>query len=255
MHMVRITYFLAFISVFVVGITFAEEEGNRTGATQIALHLSDGSRVIGAPSITTLPFRTSFIAMDVPIALIESAQFKDDQESASIYFRNGDKLTGVISLSSFEITTIFGKVSIGLEHVRRLTCAVANELHVEALIDGNTELHVTRRGIYWKTFGVAKPGRHEGRNEPTWVNGKQWFPKWGEPEKDRGNDESDMFPLPFGPLDSFRFELLAVGSTRGATGIEKRDRVTWKRSNGELVIAIPDRQLGPRWYRFRLCMD
>jgi hypothetical protein len=127
------------------------------------------------------------------------------------------------------------------------------EIIVEALIDGDSELWVTSKGIYWKNVGkeTAKPGRHDGKNEPTYVNGKRWMPEWGKPQEERGFDESKSFSMPIGKVN-LRFELQAVGTEKGREGIDTRDAVTMSSSGDALVIRIPDHQMDSRWYRFRL---
>jgi len=127
------------------------------------------------------------------------------------------------------------------------------EIVVEALIDGDSELWVTPTGLYWKCVGkgVAKPGRHNGRNEPTYINGKRWMPEWGKPQESRGADQSKPLSLPIGNVN-FKFELQAVGKEKGAQGIDDRDPVVTKMQGGAFVIHISDSQMDPRWYRFRL---
>ncbi len=122
---------------------------------------------------------------------------------------------------------------------------------VEALIDGPSELRVTRAGIYWKNIANAKPGRHEGRNEPTYVDDQPWKPRWKDASKDRGADTSDVRSIALDP-DKLQFELFAVGSTHGGTGIEKRRAITVKKVGDELSVLIPDPEGGSKWYRFAL---
>ena len=54
-------------------------------------------------------------------------------------------------------------------------------LLVEANIDGDSELHLTKSGIYWKELGLVKPGMANRNHLPTYVNGKAWLPVWGNP--------------------------------------------------------------------------
>ncbi len=220
----------------------------------IALDLSDGSHVIGIPSFSSVPVRMSYGRMNISLEQILSITFHDDRETATIEMINGDRLTGVVELQKrIKLITIFGKISVDLEHVRLLAIeAQKNFLLIEALIDGKTELHVSAEGIYWVSKGFAKPGRHLGRNEPTWVNGMKWMPKWGNPEQERGRDSTDLFPISLGSLDLYDFELLAVGSQKGAEGIEKRDPIRIERIDRKVIIIIPDRQPDSKWYRFRL---
>ncbi len=127
----------------------------------------------------------------------------------------------------------------------------AKRVEIEALIDGDTQLVVTSTGIRWQSLGSAKPGRHEGRNEPTWVNGAKWMPVWAQPDEDRGVDQTQEFPLGIGFKD-LKFELLAVGDHRGAEGIKPRSEVTTQQLLNSSVVTIPDEEEGSMWYRFAL---
>jgi len=142
------------------------------------------------------------------------------------------------------------KVSAELE--KTLPPKSPAEIVVEARIDGNSELWVTPTGIYWKNLDrESKPGRYDGKSEPTYVNGKEWMPEWGKPDQEGGADLSQSYALPIGKAD-YRFELIAVGSQRGGQGIEERDPVEVRTQEASMVIRIPDHQPGGRWYRFRL---
>jgi len=149
----------------------------------------------------------------------------------------------------------------------------AGGVEIEAMIDGNTELWVTRHGIQWKHLGgAAKVGRHVGHDEPTWVNGKPWKPSWGKPDGHRAADRTHIYPLDIGPIHDLRLELVAIGLQRGAEGIERRSPITTHHArtvktspdpgpNGNamgqvvaqaVVFTFPDPEGGHRWYRFRL---
>jgi len=129
--------------------------------------------------------------------------------------------------------------------------AEAPRTTIEALIDGPSELRVTASGIYWINTRNAKPGRHDRRDEPTYVNDKPWKPAWKKPGEERGEDTSDPYPLKLDP-GHLQFELLAVGDTHDATGIQKRSPITVKKAGAELSILIPDPERGSKWYRFAL---
>lgn len=123
---------------------------------------------------------------------------------------------------------------------------------IETLIDGSSELRVKRNGIYWINGGNAKPGRHDGQEEPTYVNGKSWRPNWRESEKDRGVDRSATKSVDGIDPAKTDFKLVMVGFARDSLGIEKRDEIEVNRKGEELSIVIPDSQSGSRWYRFEL---
>ena len=117
----RVTYF-AVMMIFLplIGITVADEEDKETRPIQLVVELSDGSRVIGSPTPCSLMFHTSFADLDIPIALIRGVHLKNDNETAFISFWNGDKLSGVMAQDSVVLTTLFGKVTVDVAHVRRL---------------------------------------------------------------------------------------------------------------------------------------
>lgn len=123
---------------------------------------------------------------------------------------------------------------------------------IEALIDGPSELRIKPDGIYWRNLANAKPGKHEGQDAPTYINGREWKPVWTTPDDERGADFSEVETLKGVEPLKLRFKLLAVTSTRGFTGMDKRDEVVVHQVGDELAILIPDSQKGSRWYKFEL---
>jgi hypothetical protein len=56
--------------------------------------------------------------------------------------------------------------------------AEASVIRVFALIDGRSQLVLRGNTAQWHHFDHAAPGRWAGRNDPTTINGTQWFPDW-----------------------------------------------------------------------------
>jgi hypothetical protein len=90
------------------------------------------------------------------------------------------------------------------------------------------------------------------KNQPTYVDGKPWHPRWAHPDKRRGPDESEPLELHIGPVSDCRVTVLSVTNERDQSGIDKRDPVEVRRDGDGFVISIPDQQLDSRWYRFRV---
>lgn len=133
-----------------------------------------------------------------------------------------------------------------------LPAVKVREIVVEALVEGDCELHLTPKGLYWTTSGLSKPGRHTGGTEPTFINDKPWSPTWQKPDSPDAEDRSDLYPLEIAsPLD-YQLHVLSISRNRGEKLIEERDPVSASEDGEELVITIPDRQSGARWYRLRL---
>jgi hypothetical protein len=126
-----------------------------------------------------------------------------------------------------------------------------DEIIIKARVDGPSELIVSTNGFQWKNGVHAKPGRHEGRNEPTYINEIAWIPLWKHQDKDRGIDTSDMLEWPLTSLE-MDFELLAIGQTPDASSVEPRTAPTMSYGAGTLIINIPDPEPGSRWYVFAL---
>ena len=93
---------------------------NTNQPLRLELDLVDGSRLIGTPGISTVPVQTSYAKMDVPLTQIQALKIGDDHETVTLNLRNGDTLTGVISLKPIEMKTVFGTASIGIEHIQQL---------------------------------------------------------------------------------------------------------------------------------------
>jgi hypothetical protein len=127
----------------------------------------------------------------------------------------------------------------------------ATELIVQALIDGEMELHVTPAGLYWKWLGVlgssVKTGDSGVMNEPVFVNGQSWKLTW-DPPVVNVSAKTALLPLKVGPVENLKVELVAVGPRRTASGVESRDPIRSRVTSGEFVVAIPDSQPGSRWY-------
>jgi hypothetical protein len=49
---------------------------------------------------------------------------------------------------------------------------------VSALIDGRSIITIQKNQLWWHHVDWAAPGREGGRNVPTTVNGKKWYPTW-----------------------------------------------------------------------------
>jgi hypothetical protein len=78
-------------------------------------------------------------------------------------------------------------------------------IRVEALIDGRSHLILRGNTAQWYHLDYAAPGRHSFQNEPTIINGVEWFPEWPDipnPENRNCYCYSDIYdcivpPLPF----------------------------------------------------------
>ena len=96
---------------------------------RLELNLIDGSRIIGVPTIESVPIQTSNAKMDVPLKQVLAIKVDENRETASIDLCNGDKLKGVVSLAPIKLRTIFGDAAISFEHVREFRVLLTSPPH------------------------------------------------------------------------------------------------------------------------------
>ncbi|MDB6005334.1 MAG: y domain 1 [Prosthecobacter sp.] len=121
---------------------------------------------------------------------------------------------------------------------------------VEALIDGGSELHVTKEGVYWMVpGGEAKPGLHDGANEPTYVSGSRWKPKW-RVKGTRGPDTSDVYLMKTSSPKLIAETVLVSRERFGKN--ENRTPVATSVKEDHFVVTISDPEGGSRWYKIRI---
>ena len=93
--------------------------------TRATLNLSDGSRLLGAPSFKEVSVQSSFGTMQIPLQKIRSVTFSADHKSIELALGNGDRLTGSSSAESFKIKTLFGAVSIPAAIIKTMSVNVS----------------------------------------------------------------------------------------------------------------------------------
>jgi hypothetical protein len=116
----RITYVLAVGAIASLAVSSRGEEAQTNATLRLAIDLVDGSRIIGTPGLATVPVQTSYAKIDVPLTQIQALKIGDDHETVTLNLRNGDTLTGVISLAPIKLITVFGTVAVGIEHIKQL---------------------------------------------------------------------------------------------------------------------------------------
>ena len=115
----------------------ADANTNAAGQSlQLQLELTDGSRIVGISKLESVAMETPYARIDIPVKQIRSLQLGEDHRTATIFLKNGDKLTGVISLGAINMQTSFGPVSPGTEYLREFLVRVPGEPLPEHLRKG-----------------------------------------------------------------------------------------------------------------------
>jgi hypothetical protein len=91
---------------------------------RLELDLKDGSRIVGAPRFESVSLQTPYARMDAPLAQIATIRMGESHETAAVEMRNGDQLNGVMDRKPIEMETVFGKVTVGVEHIRQISVVV-----------------------------------------------------------------------------------------------------------------------------------
>ena len=104
------------VMLIAVGSTTASDDAEKAPVPVIAA-LVDGSHVIGVPSLSSMPLKTTYGKLDVPVRDLWGIRFPKEGRTVGMALRNGDFLTGELLLESLDVSTLFGRASIDLEHV------------------------------------------------------------------------------------------------------------------------------------------
>jgi len=112
------------IAVFTILLLASISLGDESAVEQslrLAVDLTDGSRIIGVPSGSSLRLKTAYAEMDIGLKHILSISVEAGNEIAVTQCRNGDTLRGVLELDELRMTTAIGEVSIPVQHVKTIS--------------------------------------------------------------------------------------------------------------------------------------
>lgn len=115
-------------------------------------------------------------------------------------------------------------------------------LTIRALIDGADTVKVQGHKIWYEHESFDLPGRWQGRDEPTFINGKQWHPVW---DGEKCTPFEGLTPAfkPQSPADTS----LTIITARGDVKISQMPAPD---NNETLAIHFDDEQiLGAAWYK------
>jgi hypothetical protein len=126
----------ALVTIAALAISAWAEQAPTNAPLRLAIELVDGSRIVGVPAITAFPVQTAYARMAIPVSQVSSIALADDHENAAFQLANGDKLQGVLTLGGpLKLATVFGSISVGTEHIKRLRVRPAGGALPAALQD------------------------------------------------------------------------------------------------------------------------
>ena len=94
---------------------------------RLKLALTDGTLVIGVPFVKSLPVKTTYAEVQIPLEHIRSATFSKDHAEILALLANGDRVTAAPKLAEFKLDTLFGKISVETRHITAITVLPGND--------------------------------------------------------------------------------------------------------------------------------
>ncbi|MBI1336649.1 MAG: hypothetical protein GC164_06775 [Phycisphaera sp.] len=105
--------------------TSAQAKEDAPHPVQVVVNLADGSRLVGQISLTSLPIDSESLGkVTVPLHTLGSVKLSPDHESATILFRNGDKIQAALAVDAVTLSTIVGELKISLADVTEIAVFV-----------------------------------------------------------------------------------------------------------------------------------
>jgi hypothetical protein len=119
-----------------IGSVFAEDTNSAKNVQlRLTLQLTDGSCIIGVPSIAAFPIRTTYAEMSIPLRHIRRVRIQEGADRLAVFdLQNGDRLQGMIGLDRIALTTIFGDVSVKLGFLTQMQISVPGVFPKDGLV-------------------------------------------------------------------------------------------------------------------------
>jgi hypothetical protein len=117
----------------------------------------------------------------------------------------------------------------------RLPGTAITSLRVRSRIDGPSQLILSPEGIRWYHWDwTAVPGRHEGRNDPTYLNDVAWYPDWPQFGENRNIQAYSSYNTDFNLAEFLNGSAVQLQINRARDSVI----VTQEPSSGSTVLTI-----------------
>ncbi|HWB58727.1 MAG TPA: SUMF1/EgtB/PvdO family nonheme iron enzyme [Chthoniobacteraceae bacterium] len=101
-------------------------------AVQLVLELSDGARIIGAPSIDRLKMTTTYADLEILFSKLSMIEFSGTNHAAKAILQNGDSVDGRLAATEIVVKTTSGQVVTPLANVSKIRI-LAGSIFVNSL--------------------------------------------------------------------------------------------------------------------------
>ena len=103
-----------------------EKDGNKTN-DQFTVKLTDGSSIICKPKLDSLPFKTSFAEINIPLQTVEALTLDHNANVVTLSLLNGDRLQGQCLLADMAVVSMLGDLKIPLTHIAEVITTLKRE--------------------------------------------------------------------------------------------------------------------------------
>lgn len=100
----------------------------------LSLELADNTKIKGKSSRSELPVFVLPKKVMIPLEQVSIIQFDINRENAIINFQNGDKLSAILDVDDLEVETIFGKVKVGIDQIKKIIVNNRKDVPSEGLV-------------------------------------------------------------------------------------------------------------------------
>lgn len=100
--------------------TQARVEADKNKPVTMALHLVDGSCIVGEPKQRSVEVATLYGNLDLPLSYVLDILVDHERGAVSVRMRDGTTVSGKAGATAFALTTEFGEITAELKNVERL---------------------------------------------------------------------------------------------------------------------------------------
>jgi len=105
----------------------ADETATRKTHERFTFKLTDGSSIVCKPKLESLPFKTAFAEMNIPLEKVETLKIDHKGNVAALSLLNGDRLQGRCLLEDIIVESILGDLRISLVHIAEISTTLKKE--------------------------------------------------------------------------------------------------------------------------------
>ncbi len=99
------------------GTIGADEPPDEPAALRLDVELIDGSRILETTALPTIPIKTPYASVTVPLDLILTATFSDNSQSLSLELTDGSRVQGIPQLEALTVRLSFAVIELPIDQV------------------------------------------------------------------------------------------------------------------------------------------